>query len=145
MDWTYIDFARDTLFADYYLSRDTIWSDPRYDSRIRNLALDLTLAGVRKEALFMKIKRSPKLQKLIIVPNPFWQGISSAVIIEFTKMDRKHFSRFCYWEVQLVRRLQNYGEWCTKEGLRARLDVCVAGISCPIRATDGSTSEPIGQ
>lgn len=145
MDWTYIDFARDTLFADHYLSRDTIWSDPRYDSRIRSLALDLTLAGVRKEALFTKIKRSPKLQKLIIVPNPSWHGIGSAVIIEFTEIDRKHFSKFCYWEVQLVRRLQEYGTWCIKEGLRAGLDVCVAGISCPIRALDGSASDSIGQ
>jgi hypothetical protein len=36
------------------------------------LALDMTLARTRQDVLYEKIKRSPALRELIIVPNPYW-------------------------------------------------------------------------
>lgn len=125
-DWTYINFDKDTLFADSFLSRDTLWSDPGYDSRIRHLALDSVLAVIRKKTLFKKIERSPRLQKLIIVPNPYWYEIKSAVVIAFTDMDNENFYKFNTKEVRLVHLL--------KERVRTGLEVCVTEISLPVRA-----------
>ncbi|KFY41563.1 hypothetical protein V494_02926 [Pseudogymnoascus sp. VKM F-4513 (FW-928)] len=125
-DWTYINFDKDTLFADSFLSRDTLWSDPGYDTRIRHLALDSVLARLRKKTLFKKIERSPKLQKLVIVPNLYWYEIQSAVVIAFTDMDSENLYKFNTKEVRLVHLL--------KERARTGIEVCAAEITLPVKA-----------
>lgn len=76
-----------------------------------------------------------------MAPNPFWySGFESEVVIAFTDMNEDHFSKYPEREVRLVRRIEEYGELCIQDGLRARLDVRVVDIYFPTTAGEGSAS-----
>ena len=96
-DYTYIDFGKDTLFVDCHFGlHDTLWTDPHYDPCMKIRALDMALARIRQDVLYKKIKRSPELRELIIVPNLYWHRelISAVTNITFKDIEEENFLKF---------------------------------------------------